>query len=207
LSSQDAKSWKEKPGLGPTFHDEPLPQDKEEARAKNRAEAIGKQYLLAYRPDIMGSYCWLIVSGVQLSKTDFEARSHFHWGTLCRLELDRVINVFDVTTDEHIGLDNFLVENLRASARLLQSKKVKEKRSSTYFLAVIASMAAAGAFIAVYELNDAYLQTAEETVSNQKPTTELNGQAEGTKKKKPRDRKATNPNKRSSETLQIIISK
>jgi hypothetical protein len=212
LREQDVKSLKAQLYLGPTFHDdlannEPLPTTPEEARAKNRAERIGKQYLLAYRPHIHGSYCWLIVSGVLVAKTDFEAHSHFHWGMPCRLELDRVINVLDVETGERIGLDNFLVENLRASARLLQSAKAKEKKKSKpLLLAAVASVAASVSFIVAYKVIDLYRQPTETTASIQKPATERNGATEGAaKKNKPRDRKAT-PNKRPSGKPQIILS-
>lgn len=88
-----------------TLRYEPAPKTIAEARAKNRAKAVGNSYFLKCA-ESDGATSWRLVSGVEFGHDYFDALSHFDWGEKQRFGFDVVTEVVSERTNRTMSIDD-----------------------------------------------------------------------------------------------------
>jgi hypothetical protein len=82
---------------------EPSPKTLAEARAKDRAKAVGKSFFLKCKEGDQTT-SWRLVSGVDFGPEYLDAVSHFDWGEKQRFAFDIIAEVVDARTDRKLTL-------------------------------------------------------------------------------------------------------
>lgn len=135
-----------------TLQYEPAPKTLAEARAKDRAKAVGKRFFLRCKENDQ-AFSWRLVSGVEFGDECLDARSHFDWGEKQRFGFDLISEVVDAQTDENISIEE-MREEIAGRAKVATTE---QPASSNLKLVGLFLAAAIGAGALSYFLLDRFM--------------------------------------------------
>jgi hypothetical protein len=155
---------------------EPSPKTLAEARAKDRAKAVGKRFFLKCREGDQTT-SWRLVSGVDFGPEYLDAISHFDWGEKQRFAFDIIAEVVDARTDRKLTLGE-----MKADVERDQTAKAEVERDQTatvgagtanggFRLAVLFLVAATVAGVLSYVLLGAFMTPANAPPQSPPPAT------------------------------------